>query len=601
MKNFYELFSVSVPKGQRENSPAFQRRDRVTVQTSPEVTIERVRHDKFQPSLRDSAYSHFRPGVKTPGYFRMFLRNKAAAFTAVALFSNAFLFSAAAQGDMNGRSGGPGSNPQDTTLLDQSAVASRPEEIKFPSLNYQPPSPEQYRVKLKSGPIAYVVPDRELPLVNIAIYVHTGEYLDPKGKEGLAGLTGYLLTRGGAGTNSADQLEERLAFLSAGLSSGISGTQGSVNLNLLSKDLDEGLHILGDVLFAPRFQDDKIALRKQQILQGMEQRNDDTSSIEGRESGFLAFGEQFWDNQYSTKASIDSITREDIEAFHRKWFVPANFVVAVSGDFDRDEMIAKLDKLFNMAIWRAVPNPPVVPTNTEFAATGTYLVNKPEVNQGRVDMMLPGITRDNPDYFSIIVMNDILGGGGFTSRIMNRVRTEEGLAYDAHSSFPGGVYYPLTFSVGYQSKSRTVAYAASLAIEEIKKLQSAPPTDLELTTSKRGFIDRFPGLFSTKDRIAGIFAQEEFTGRYAKDPEFYKKYRDRIGAVTAQDVQRVAQKYLDLSKLVVLAVGNKDDILLGYPSHPVSFKDLAGGHFTELPLRDPMTMKPLPLAEEKKP
>jgi predicted Zn-dependent peptidase len=550
--------------------------------------------ESLEELMENGAHGVARPTMLRPGR-----HSRGVARIVGVILCGAFALSAVAQ---MGGGGTIGSNPKDTTLLDKSAaaVAARPEELKFPPLDFQPPAPEQFRVQLKSGPIAYIVPDRELPLVNIAIYVHTGEYVEPEGKEGLASMTGYLLARGGAGTNSADQLEERLAYLAAGLGSDISGTQGSVSLNLLSKDLDEGLHILGDVLFAPRFQDDKIALRKQQLLQSMEQRNDDTSSIEGREAGFLAYGEQFWDNKYSTKASIDSITREDIESFHKKYFTPQYFVVAVSGDFDRDDMIAKLEKLFSGQTWHGIGTPKI-PTNTVFAAPGAYIVNKPDVNQGRVDMMLPGITRDNPDYFSIIVMNDILGGGGFTSRIMNRVRTEEGLAYDAHTSFPGGAYYPLTFSVGYQSKSRTVAYAAALAIEEIKKLRSAPPTDLELTTSKRGFIDRFPGLFSTKARVASIFAQEEFTGRYAKDPEFYKKYRERIGAVTAQDVQRVAQKYLDLNKLVLLAVGNKEDILLGYPTHPVKFQDLAGGHFTELPLRDPMTMKPLPLADEKKP
>ena len=168
-------------------------------------------------------------------------------------------------------------------------IPKRPEELKFPPLTYEPPSPARYRVVLKSGPVAYVVPDHELPLVNISITIRVGSYLEPAGKEGLAGLTGYLLARGGTKSKSAEALEERLDFLAASLNSGIGADQGSVSLNLLAKDLDEGLGILREVLTAPRFQDDKIALRKQQMLQAMKQRNDDSDDIEGRERGFLAY------------------------------------------------------------------------------------------------------------------------------------------------------------------------------------------------------------------------------------------------------------------------------------------------------------------------
>ncbi len=467
-------------------------------------------------------------------------------------------------------------------------IPPRPEQLTFPSLTYNVPDGQAMRVTLANGVPAYVASDRLLPLVTVQVFFRGGQYLEPAGKEGIAELTGTVWRTGGAGNLDAAALDEELDFLAAQLSTSVGRTRGVVTLNLLAKDLDRGLELLMMVLRSPRFEQARLDKAKEDMLAEMKRRNDDAADIERREWTRLLYGEQYFLNRLATKASVDAITRDDLLAFHRQLARPANFVVAVAGDVDRKAMIAKLNA--TVGAWKSKEPPvPPVPQPDWVPQPGVYLVNKSDVNQGRVSLGHLAVKRPFADEFPMTVANDIYGGGGFTAWLMSKVRSDEGLTYGAYSQFEIGESYPGTFRAYLQTKSSTCARAIKLTIELLEKLRRGEITEQELFTSTNSFVETLPRTFETKVRTVARFAQDELDGM---PRDYWQTYRDKMRAVTVPAVTAAAHKYLKPDKLVILVVGNLEEILKGHPDFPdVKLENFGTLH--RLPLRDPLTLSPL--------
>ncbi len=467
-------------------------------------------------------------------------------------------------------------------------IPAHPSELTYELLEFTPPVSADHRHELSNGIVVFVVEDHELPLVTVALTVRTGAYLDPPGKIGLAGLTGSQMRAGGTATMSAADFDEEAAFLAAQIGSSVGATSGGASMNCLTRDLDACLDLFFDMIRNPGFDEDRLALAKSQALQQMERRNDATASIEQREWGRLMRGDGHFSTRPRTRATVEGITRDDLVAFHREYYHPGNFIFAVSGDVDTAGILAELEGRFEG--WAAGTRPvPPVPAPGFTPAPGLYLVDKDDVNQGRVAIGHLATTRDNPDRYKLLVMNDILGGGGFSARLLTRVRSDEGLAYSAFSNYALGTYYDGVFRAGFQSRSETVARATAIVLEEIERIRAEPVTEEELRNSIAYFVETFSRNFSSAASTAGLFARDEYTGR---DPSYLATYRENIAAVTADDVLDAARRYLDPDALAILVVGDLDAILAGDPDQPdYSVEALRPGEAVRIPLPDPFTME----------
>lgn len=477
----------------------------------------------------------------------------------------------------------------DSTPAFSADIPKRPEEITFAPLKFEPPDAAQYRHTLSNGVVVYLAPDHEFPLINVAFVFKGGAYLDPAEKPGLADATGDMIRRGGTATVTAQDFDEQADFLAAQITANCGATSSGASLNCLKSNFDDSFKLFMVMIRNPGFQQDRFEVYKSEQIEDMKQRNDNADPILSREWDALMFGRDHFEAAEATKQSIESISIDDMKAFHQRLFraTPGNMYIAVTGDFEPKDMLARIEAAFQgWTAGEAFSDPPA-PKAT--FAPGVYHVQK-DIPQGKVQIGKRSITRDDPDAIALMVMNNILGGGGFSSRIMSRVRSDEGLAYDAGSGLSPRVFYPGTFEAGFQSKNATCALAIKIIMEEINRIRTDLVTAEELDIAKKSYIETFPRTFESKPRMLGVFIDDEMTNR---PKDYWKGFRDRVNAVTPEQIQAAAQKYLDPQMMAIVIVGDWESIAQGDVTGRASMKDFFGGNVMHLPLRDPLTLEVL--------
>lgn len=468
-------------------------------------------------------------------------------------------------------------------------IPGHPDQLVFPPLHYDPPRAQDHRHVLKNGVVVYVVEDHRVPLVDVAVHIRADNKQVPPELDGLHGGAFMLMTGAGSGTHDATWIEEETAFLGARLDSRPDTYGGALELQTLTKDLEQGLDMAFELLRDPRYQEDRVREWQDRVLASFKQRNDDPESLERAEWKRLIYDRDNF--RPGTQASIEALTPKALRDWHDRWVLPQNLLIAVSGDVTAKEILPLLEK--RMQGWKGQPQRLGDPEpGYADVAPGVYLINKP-INQTRVRCFLPGLDRDDPRWPAAWLMNEILGGSGMSSALLNRIRTEEGLAYSVGSQLEEREFGRGLFFAALQTKVESTQYAMSLLVEEMRKVAGGDVDETALANAKTQLVQAFPTWFSSAGSIAGSLADEELSGRYVADPRHFQELRDKISAVSREQVQAVAAQLLQTDRLIWLLVGDVARITPPDAAHGLSLEQF--GPVTRLPLHDPLTQEPLPL------
>lgn len=432
-------------------------------------------------------------------------------------------------------------------------AAQGPDRSKPPELGPAPQLnlPPIQKKTLSNGLAVWVIESHEVPLVQVNLLVQAGTGDDPPNRFGLASFTAEMLDEG-AGARSALEIADAVDYLGAALGASTSPDSSAVRLNVPVSRLEEALPIMADVALRPTFPQQDLDRIRQERLTALLQAEDDPQSIVALAFARTVFGpsNRYGTGQIGTPDTLKAVTAEDLRSFHGTYYVPGNSALIVVGDVKADGVVPLLEKHFGS--WKgAAPTRRPVPAAPQLTKGQITIVDKPGAAQSQIRIGWVGVPRSTPDYFTLQVLNTILGGS-FTSRLNQNLREAHGYAYGAGSAFDMRLSPGAFFAAAGVQTDKT-AEALREFFNELNGILKPVPAE-ELNRAKNYVALGFPAEFETMGDLA---QHVEELIVYKLPDGYFESYIKNINAVTAADVQKAAAKYVQPSKFAVVIVGDR--------------------------------------------
>jgi zinc protease len=409
--------------------------------------------------------------------------------------------------------------------------------------------PPVQRTVLPNGLVLLVCEERSLPFLTFQLLINSGSWRDPQGEEGLSYLTarGLLL---GTSKRKVTTIHEELDFMGASLSSSSGRDYATLHFQILKKELGKGWNLFMEVLTQPTFPEEEIKREVEKTLaaiQAAEDQPDEVAEKEFQKTLFLS--SPYAHPVEGTKESLPRITQEAIVRFYRSYYHPNNAILTIVGDISAEEVKTKL--LPSLSKW-PMAEIPKIPFKPSFAKESKTVKIERGITQANIIIGHAGVSRDNPDYYALTVMNYILGGGGFYSRLVEEIRNKRGLAYSVASFFDAGKH-PGSFQIALQTKNSSAREAIALSLQGMERIRKELISEKELEGAKKYLIGSFPMRLNTQGKLTSFLTQVEYHGLGLDYPE---KYPSLIRSITREEVLRVAKKYLHPKNIILVVVGN---------------------------------------------